>query len=94
MEKITKLRIEDYLGTIYYNNSGYRKLNGGFANAKIKTWKKKGDLIKVNGYMISGVDDCGDGHAEKYTDEIDVILKITDKGLQFADKDTKFDEDD
>jgi hypothetical protein len=87
MKKVTKKQIKDYLDTAYYYASGYKNINGGFAEVKIKEFQQKGDLIKVEGYVQSGKQDCGDGHSKTFTDAIDLVLKITKKGFEVVDND-------
>jgi hypothetical protein len=72
----TMKQIKEFLDMYALNTSGYRKINGGYADTDIDhITRNKDGTIRVQGYIISGKEDMGDGHSEKYTDEMDVMLK-------------------
>ena len=95
MKKIKEI-IEDQLDWYFLNQTGYRKLNGGYAEVeKLKIKDLGDDWYNVKGYLISGCDDMGDGHSSKYTDEIDLKVKIeNDKIIKIENENDEDDEDD
>jgi hypothetical protein len=79
--KIKKI-ITDDLDWYFLCHTGYRKINGGYAEVrKLKIKKLKDNWYNVKGYLVSGEQDCGSGHSAEYTDEIEIEVKIENNKL-------------
>jgi hypothetical protein len=79
INKKLKELITEELGWYFLNQTGYRRINGGYANVvklKIKKLKDTDNWYNVTGQLISGECDTGDGHSVQYTDEIEMNIKI------------------
>lgn len=77
MNKKIKNKIIEQLDLYFLNQTGYRKINGGYAELKKVNIKKlKNNWYNITGYLISGECDMGDGHSVEYTDEIKLTIKI------------------
>lgn len=71
---MNKKKLMETLDWYFLNVTGYRRINGGFADVTIKEiFKVKKGLYKVEGYLESGEYDCGDGHSVKYTDTLEEL---------------------
>jgi hypothetical protein len=66
--------IKEILDWHFLNTTGYRKINGGYADVRIDDLIEKDGYIKVVGYLAYGEDDMGDGGSVKYTSEIEIYL--------------------
>jgi hypothetical protein len=77
MDKQTKKIIQDELDYYFLKHTGYRSINGGYAEiSKLKIKELKDGSYNVYGQLISGVQD--EEHSEKYFDEIElnIVLKF------------------
>lgn len=97
----TRVMIRKRIADAVYYASGMKRINGGYADFIITSIHKPrnplGKILKVTGYVITGEQDCGDGHSSEDRSKQTFYLKETKGKLEFLtyeERKTIGDEDD
>ena len=85
-----KSKVSAYLSDYFYYSSGYKNVNGGFAEYEIKQMdiiKNNDEIwIRVSGILKSGVDDMGNGCSVLYKNSTTEYVKYSNDMCSFIDK--------